>query len=65
MIGPNSSQLVYLLEWKDLAERQKLWTAFITDPDWIKGRDESEKNGPLIDHVANSILTPTAYSRMK
>jgi hypothetical protein len=60
-----SNQLIYILEWKDLAEREKLWGAFQRDPEWIKARDETEKNGPLIVRVTNSILTPTSYSKMK
>jgi NIPSNAP len=64
LIGTNN-QLIYMLEWKDLAEREKLWTAFQQDPEWIKARDESEKNGPLTVHITNSILTPTSYSKLK
>lgn len=64
LIG-TGNQLIYVLEWKDLAEREKLWTEFQRDPEWIKARDESEKNGPLIVRVTNSILTPTSYSKLK
>lgn len=65
MIGETSMDLYYMLEWKDLAERERLWTAFATDPEWLKAKAETEKNGQLITHLSNYILQPTAYSKMK
>ena len=66
IIGDNcNNKLTYLLQWKDLAEREQRWTAFATDPAWIAGRTESEKDGPIIERVENSILGPTAYSKLK
>jgi hypothetical protein len=64
-VGPNSNDLYYLLEWRDLSERDQLWAAFATDPDWIVGRARSEDNGPLVEHIENMILSPTAYSPMR
>ena len=65
MIGESSSELTYLLEWKDLAERERTWAAFMQDPDWIKARTESEKNGPILYNASNKILVPTAFSKLK
>ena len=65
MIGESNHDLYYLLEWKDLAERERLFAAFAVDPEWLKARAETEKNGPLITHITNSILTPTAYSKLQ
>lgn len=65
LIGESNQALYYLLEWKDLAERERIWNAFQTDPEWIAKRAETEKNGPLITHLSNSILTPTSYSKLK
>lgn len=64
-IGENNHDLYYLLEWQNLAERDEKWNAFQSDPDWIAARAESEKDGPIIGHVTNYILTPTAYSKVK
>jgi NIPSNAP len=65
VIGESNQDLYYLLEWKDLAERERLMSAFAADPEWLKARAETEKNGPLITHLSNAILTPTAYSKMR
>jgi hypothetical protein len=65
VIGENNNILTYLLAWESLAEREKKWAAFGTDPDWLSARAETERNGPLITHFSNSILAPTSYSAMK
>jgi len=48
-----------------MAEREQKWTAFATSAEWIAARAETEKNGPIVEHVENMFLTPTAYSKMK
>jgi len=66
IIGENcNAKLTYLLQWKDLAEREQRWNAFAADPAWVAARAESEKDGPIVARVENSILGPTAYSRLK
>jgi hypothetical protein len=54
-----------MLEWRDMAEREKKWDAFLKDPEWLKVRTETEKNGPLFSHVSNSLLTPTSFSKLQ
>ena len=65
LIGGSNHDLYYMLEWKDLAERERIWNGFATDPDWLKARAETERNGPLITHLDNLMLAPTGYSAMK
>ena len=65
LIGENNQDLHYLLEWKDLAERERVWGGFMSDPEWLKARAETEKNGPIIAQITNTILAPTAYSKLK
>ena len=36
-IGATNHDLYYLLEWESLAEREKKWTTFMGDPEWILG----------------------------
>jgi hypothetical protein len=64
-VGPSNNALYYILEWKDMAEREQKWAAFATSPEWVAARGETEKNGALVDHIENLFLTPTAYSKMK
>ena len=65
MIGESNQDLYYLLEWQDLAERERVFAAFGADPEWQKARAETEKNGPLTTHITNAILTPTTYSKLQ
>ena len=65
VIGESNQDLHYLLEWKDLAERERVWAGFMTDPDWLKARAETEKNGPIVANITNTILQPTAFSKLK
>ena len=64
IIGP-SNTLTYILAWESLKERQEKWDTFMCDPEWIKVRDESQKNGPIILKYTNTIMQPTAYSPMQ
>ena len=57
--------LYYLLEWESLAEREQKWTAFATDPEWLEKRAGTERDGPIVSHITNTILKPTAFSKVK
>ena len=51
-IGDNSfNELVYTMRFADLAELERKWTAFISDPDWLAAFAEREKNGPLYQAI--------------
>src|SRR5580698_11389343 len=65
VIGESNLDLTYLLAWESLAEREKKWAAFQSDPEWIAARAESEKDGPILTHFSNSILQPTSFSSVK
>jgi hypothetical protein len=65
LIGESNQSLHYLLAWDSLADREKKWDAFQADPDWIKARAETEKDGPIVARVENHILMPTPYSAVK
>ena len=64
-IGDSSVDLYYLLEWASLAERETKWTAFMSDPEWLQKRAETEKDGPILTHITNLILRPTSFSAMR
>jgi len=65
VIGESNQDLTYLLEWRDLGERERVWAAFMSDQEWLKARAESEKAGAIVANIASKILAPTAYSRLK
>ena len=60
-----SNVLHYLLEWEDMAERDRKWAAFGADQEWVTKRAASETDGPLVARVTNEFWRPAAYSAMK
>jgi hypothetical protein len=62
VIGESNLMLIYLLRWKSLAEREQRFTAFLSDPEWLKVRDETDKGGPLVVQTTNRILKLTSFS---
>jgi hypothetical protein len=64
-IGGSNADLYYLLEWESLAERERIWSAFVADPEWVAKKAETEKDGPIITHVTNLMLKPTAFSSVR
>ena len=65
VIGESSNRLTYFLAWESLAEREVKWKAFIADPAWLKARDDSESDGPIIANIISQLLAPTAFSSVK
>ena len=65
LVGDGNNDLHYLLAWESLAEREKVWGTFLADPAWIKVREETEKDGPIIANIKSSFLRPTAFSAVK
>jgi NIPSNAP len=60
-----SNVLHYILAWESLAQRERAWGAFMADPEWLRVREESQRDGPILARVRNEIWQPTAYSAMK
>jgi hypothetical protein len=65
LVGEDANDLTYLIAWESMAERERKWSAFGTDPDWLKARAESERDGPILARIRNQFLAPTAYSALK
>ena len=57
--------LVYILAYPSKEAADKAWKAFRDDPDWLKAKAESEKDGPLVKKVESVYLNPTDYSKLK
>ncbi|MBA7714166.1 hypothetical protein ES703_123183 [subsurface metagenome] len=65
LIGTSNQELTYFLAWDSLADREKKWAAFQSDPDWLAGRAQSEADGQIIDNIVSQLLVPTAFSAVK
>ena len=62
VIGESNQQLVYLLQWESLSEREEKWNAFQADPEWIEKRAETEREKPIVANVSSQIMAPTSFS---
>ncbi|NEV02183.1 NIPSNAP family protein [Bradyrhizobium uaiense] len=65
LVGESNQDLTYLLAWESLAERDKKWTAFTTDPEWIAARAKTEEDGQIVLTIENQLLVPTSFSAVK
>lgn len=57
--------LIYLLAHKDEEAAKRSWDAFRTDPAWVKAKEESEKNGKIVEKVEAVYLKPADYSPIR
>lgn len=66
MIGPSNNDLTYFLAWQSMEERERLWTAFANDPEWLAARAAHQKaHGEVVANIASSFLSPTAFSTLR
>jgi len=57
-----SNELIYMVGYDGLGDREQKWAEFQNDPDWISARTASEVDGPLNRRAHNQIIRRTAYS---
>ena len=64
--GDNAENtLVYILAYPSKEAREKSWKEFVADPDWVKAKADSEKDGVLVGKVISVFMTGTDYSAIK
>lgn len=61
--GPSQPNLKYMLSYKDLAERDRLWGEFGADPEWQKLRSRPGlSDNEIVANISNVILRPLPFS---
>lgn len=65
LVGESDQQLIYILAWENLIDRERRWSAFMADPEWARIVAETEKAGPIIQNIANQLLVATDFSLAK
>lgn len=65
LIGADMPNLTYLIPFDSLSAREKAWNTFNADPEWVKVRAESNKNGQLVSVANVSIYKAVGYSPVK
>ena len=58
-------RLIYILAYPSQEAREKSWTAFRADPEWMAVKAASEKDGTLVERVEEIYLNPTDFSPIK
>ena len=54
--------LIYVLKHESPEAAKKSWEGFRSDPEWIKARDASEKDGKIVLKVESVYMKTTDYS---
>ena len=58
-------KMIYILAYPNKEAADKSWKAFREDPDWIKAKADSEKDGGLVKKVDSVWMTGTDYSPIR
>jgi hypothetical protein len=61
----SKNTLIYILAHQSREAAAKSFAAFRADPEWIKAREASEKNGKIVEKVESVFLSPTDFSKLK
>ena len=55
-IGDNSfNEIIYTMKFADLADLERKWMAFLTDPDWAAALKDRETSGPLYQAIRRRV----------
>jgi hypothetical protein len=57
--------LIYILEHANREDAKKNWAEFTADPEWVKVKAESEKDGKIVTKAESVFMSPTDYSPIK
>jgi hypothetical protein len=58
----SKNTLIYVLWHKSEAAAKESFKNFGADPDWMKAREESEKDGKIVAKVESTFMTATEWS---
>jgi hypothetical protein len=64
--GRSMPNLTYMIAFDDLASREKIWSTFVSHPEWKKMSSQpGVSDGEIVSNITNSLLGPTAYSMIR
>lgn len=65
LIGTRLPNLMYMISFDDMADREKKWAAFGADEEWQKLRSAPGNNdAEIVSSISNVMLRPTPYSQI-
>jgi hypothetical protein len=66
VVGGRQPNITYMLSFDSLGDREKLWSAFGSDPEWKKISGPPElKDAKIVANISNFMLHPLPFSPMK
>jgi NIPSNAP protein len=66
LIGPKLPNVMYMLTYDSLADRDRLWHAFGSDPEWKKLRAQPQlADSEIVANISNVILSPLPFSPVR
>lgn len=66
IVGPRQPNLMYMLSYENLGERERLWKAFVSDPEWKKLSTRPElRDAQIVANISNVMLTPLEFSPIR
>jgi len=66
IIGQRQPNLTYMLSYEDLAQREKAWRAFGSDPEWQKLRMmPGLSDAEVVSNITNYLVTPLPFSPIR
>jgi hypothetical protein len=66
IVGPRQPNLMYMLSYANLGERDRLWKAFGSDPEWKKLSSRPElRDTEIVANISNVILAPLDFSPIR
>ena len=60
-----SNRITYMVAFDDMDARERIWRETLSDPELVQAFADSEKDGPLIARMTNTIMRPTSYSPLQ
>lgn len=58
MDAETPDRMVYITRFETMAQRDALWAAFKSDPEWLSIKAASETDGPLLKEQKITLLNP-------
>lgn len=66
VVGPRMPCIAYMLSFDSLAERERLWSAFGSDPEWKKiSAPPQLKDAQIVGNIGNVMLRALPFSPLK
>ena len=66
IVGAKMPNLVYMLAFESLAQRESAWNAFGSDPEWKELRSKpGNSDAEIVSNISNAILRPLPFSQIR